>query len=260
MPPVTEEQVGFRSPDEQWAKDVKSLQLNALNVYLVDLRENRKLRSNERERSADNGVAYDQPAPTRLDCHYLVTAWSPTEDITPQVEPILDEHTLLYEVAAVLIRASALNPSRVYPANSLPLNAWPARFREVDLPIVVAPPEGFLKLAEFWGTMGHNHRWKPAVYLIVTLPVELLREVSGPMVTTRITEYRQTNRPESAEVRIQIGGTVYDKAGSVLSGAWVGLETLVGELLQTNECAGPIYVQQSAPGYVCIASPRCRPG
>ena len=30
------------------------------------------------------------------------------------------------------------------------------------------------------------------------------------MVTTRITEYRQTGRPETAEVWIQIGGHVLD--------------------------------------------------
>lgn len=235
LPPVTEDQVGFRPPDDQWVKDVKNLQLNALNVYLVDLRENRNLRSNERERSGKNGVIYSEPAPARIDCHYLITAWSPTEDITPLVEPVLDEHVLLYEVAALLLRARALNPSRAYPPNSAALNAWPERFRDSDLPIAVAPQEGFPKLAEFWGTMGHNRRWKPAVYLIVTLPVELLRQVSGPMVTTRITEYRQTNVPESGEVWIDIGGTVYDKAAGTVSGAWVGLETTTGKTLQTTK-------------------------
>jgi hypothetical protein len=42
----------------------------------------------------------------------------------------------------------------------------------------------------------------------VTLPVVLLRQISGPMVTTLITEYRQTGKPETAEIRIQIGGHV----------------------------------------------------
>jgi hypothetical protein len=83
--PVTEDQVGFRPPDEQWVKDVKNLQLNALNVYLVDLRENRKLRSNEQVRSIENGVVYEDPAPTRLDCHYLISGWSPTEQLPPRL-------------------------------------------------------------------------------------------------------------------------------------------------------------------------------
>ena len=69
---------------------------------------------------------------------------------------------------------------------------------EAELPTSILPVEGFPKLPEFWGTMGVNHRWKPAVYLVVTLPVVLPTEVAGPMVTTRISEYRQTGRPETA--------------------------------------------------------------
>ena len=68
----------------------------------------------------------------------------------------------------------------------------------------------------------------------VTVPVELLREVAGPMVTTRITEYRQLGFPETAEVWVQIGGRVLDKAVTV-PGAWVRLETTAGEPLQTTE-------------------------
>src|SRR5262249_26905028 len=207
--PVTESQVGFNPPDNQWRSDVQHLQRNALNVYLVDLRENRRLRSNERVRSIENGIVYEDPAPARMDCHYLITAWSPTEQITPQVAPVLDEHALLYEAAAVLIKNAPLNPSRVYPAGSQALKDWEP-FSNIELPSVIAPVEGFPKLAEFWGAMGVGHRWKPVVYLIVTVPVELLREVAGPMVTTRITEYRQLGRPETAEVWIQIGGHVRD--------------------------------------------------
>jgi len=233
--PVLAEQVGFRPPNEDWAKDVESLQLNALNVYLVDLRENRRLRSNERERGMDNGVPYVDAAPARVDCHYLITAWSAAQYITPTTEPVLDEHALLYETAAVLIRTGALNAAKLYPPSPSPIDAWPERFKNTDLPIVVAPPDGFVKLAEFWGTMGDRHPWKPAVYLIVTLPIELLREVSGPLVTTRITEYRQIGSTSGAEVWVQIGGTLYDKAGHSIAAAWIGLRTTAGELLQTTE-------------------------
>jgi hypothetical protein len=232
--PVIADQVGFRAPDEQWAQDVENLQLNALNVYLVDLRENRRLRSNEREHHFENGLSYTEVAPARIDCHYLISAWSSAKYITPTVEPVRDEHALLYETAAVLIRSGALNPSQLYPPSPSPIDDWPTQFQTIDLPIVVSPPEGFVKLAEFWGTMGTGHRWKPSIYLIVTLPVECARELSGPMVTTRITEYRQSGIAGSAEVWIQIGGTVYDKAGAAVSGAWVGLETTTAEPLLTT--------------------------
>ncbi len=239
-PAVLQEQVGFRPPNDTWAAYVRTtLRLNALNVFLLELRENRKLRSNERERGMAGGSAYSDPAPARLDCHYLITAWSPIEELPPQVEPVIDEHQLLYEAAAVLLRAGALNPSQIYLAGSLALNTWPPRFREVDLPVVIGPPEGFPKLAEFWGTMGSKQPWKPALHLVVTLPVELLRESSGPMVTARITEYRQAGRPDSAEVWVQIGGHVLDARTDpgnpkVVVGAWVQLETTGGEALQTT--------------------------
>jgi hypothetical protein len=74
---------------------------------------------------------------------------------------------------------------------------------------VILPPDGFHKLAEFWSGMGQGARWKPAIYLIVTVPVALILEVAGPMVTTRITDYRMTGHPETAEVWIQIGGHVF---------------------------------------------------
>ena len=216
-----ESQVRFQPPDADWRTYVTNLTVggnpaNALNVYLIDLRENRRLRSNERVRSFSNGVAEDEPAPARLDCHYLISAWSPAT-VSPAVEPTLDEHALLYQAVAVLTRNGPFNPSRIYPAGSAALNAWPAPFRDTELPVELLPVEGFNKLAEFWSGMGQGALWKPAIYLIVTLPVALVLEIAGPMVTTRITEYRMTDRPETAEVWIQIGGHVVDATAGLPS-------------------------------------------
>jgi hypothetical protein len=98
-------QIRLEAPDENWRSSLGQLNRNALNVYLVEMRENRKLRSNERTRTPENGVIHEQPAPARVDCHYLISAWSPTAELTPLVEPVLDEHALLYEAAAALIHA-----------------------------------------------------------------------------------------------------------------------------------------------------------
>jgi hypothetical protein len=236
--PVTESQVGFGPPDNQWRLD---LQRNALNVYLVDLRENRKLRSNERLRSVENGVVYEDPAPARLDCHYLISAWSRTEQIAPQVEPVLDEHALLYEAAAVLIKNAPLNPSRVYPPGSQALKNWEL-FSDIELPTVIAPVEGFPKLAEFWGAMGVGHRWKPVMYLIVTVPVELLREVQGPMVTTRIIEYRLIGSSAVAEALIEIGGEVFLNPRVVAVGSAIVNDIRAGGTLVTVDDAAPFSI------------------
>jgi hypothetical protein len=238
--------VGFQPPNADWRTSVTNLTVggqpaNALNVYLTDLRENRKLRSNERIRSVENGAVSEGPVPARLDCHYLISAWSPAA-MSPAVEPTLDEHALLYQVAAVLFRHAPFNPSRVYPAGSAALNTWPETFRNVELPAMVLPVEGFNKLAEFWSGMGQGAVWKPAIYLVVTLPVALLTEIAGPMVTTRITEYRMSGRPETAEVWIQIGGHVLDATNPLPTGApspvasvWVELQNSDGERLQLTQ-------------------------
>jgi hypothetical protein len=130
------------------------------------------------------------------------------------MERTLDEHALLYEVAAVLMQHAPLNPSRIYPETSPALSAMPESIRDYDLPTQVLPGEGFPKLAEFWSGMGNRMRWKPAVYLVVTVPVILLPvEVAGAMVTTYIAKYRKMENPDVLEVRIRIGGRVLD--GSV---------------------------------------------
>ena len=247
-----EAQVRFQPPDADWRTFVANLTVggqpaNALNIYLVDLRENRKLRSNERVRSVENGIVSEEPAPARLDCHYLISAWSPAT-VSPAVEPTLDEHALLYQAAAVLFRHASFNPSRVYPAGSAALNAWPEPFRDVELPAMVLPVEGFNKLAEFWSGMGQGALWKPVLYLIVTLPVALVREIVGPMVTTRITEYRIGDRPETAEVWIQIGGHVLSPRRPVAVGNGAVTAIGAGGTLVTVNNAAPFRVGDIVTG------------
>ena len=94
--PATADQVRFQPPDEAWRGELKNIvvnttPVNALNVYLLDLREARRLRSNERVVEQRNGVDMREPAPFRVECHYLVTAWSPVEE-TPSLEPTPDRH------------------------------------------------------------------------------------------------------------------------------------------------------------------------
>jgi hypothetical protein len=209
----TDAQVGFQPPDEEWRTVVVNLQDVALNIYMLDLRENRKLRSNERVRTdLAGGQIVQQQAPARIDCHYLVSAWSPAQ---ANLEPTVDEHGLLYQAAAVLINSAPLNAARVYGPGSPVLPTLPEAIRDADLPTQILPVEGFVKLAEFWGAMGTNHRWKPALYLVITLPVVLVPQISGPMVTAMITEYRQAGKPETAATRILIGGHV-QRAGAPL--------------------------------------------
>jgi len=235
---ASDDQVRFQPPDDDWRTYVKTLSVggqpaNAINVYLVDLRENRKLRSTEKLRTTSPiGDVTETVVPRRLDCHYLISAWSPA-DVTPAIEPTLDEHAALYLVASELAQHDPIIPAELYAPGPVPAT-FPPGFATAEMPIAVVPPEGFIKLAEFWGAMGEKHRWKPVVYLIVTLPILTPGQPVGPMVTTSITEMLTTGSPASGETLIQVGGTVRDAQvpPQPVNGAWVELLTAAGTRLQ----------------------------
>jgi hypothetical protein len=235
---VQPQQVRFQPPDATLRSDVTTVGGPVLCVYLVDLRENRRLRSNERIPVPLNGDMSADPSPPRVDCHFLISAWSATLPGVG-VEPLLEEHLLLYQAAAVLMQAGEIGPGRNYLPGTPKRLAWPAQFRGDVFPMAVLPPEGFNKLSEFWTTMGQNSPWKPTVYCVVTVPVALLREILGPMVTTTITDHRILDPDavsEVGDVWLQIGGHVLDVANPLtplpLARAWVLLEDPGGQVLR----------------------------
>jgi hypothetical protein len=250
---ATDAQVRFQPPDQDWRQLVSNLTGNALNVYLADLRENRKLRTNERERSTVGLDVFEAPPPRRVDCHYLISAWSPVA-VTPAIDPTLDEHALLAEAARVLGEHDELDPVAIYAASTPPA-APPAPIAEDRFPITLLPVEGFPKLAEFWGTMGDGHRWKPCLYIVVTVPLREPALRAGPMVTTAFVETRVANQPTSAETLLQFGGTVRASAAAnapVVVDAWVDLRTPTGtrrQLVKTDSQGRFLFFQIPAGSY-----------
>jgi hypothetical protein len=245
-----DEQVGLQPPDERWRTHVDGLvSVPALNLYLVDLVENRQLRADDVLRERDGGQVREQRAPVRVDGRYLLSAWSPATD--PAVRAAT-EHGLLYQAMQVLFERPVLLPAAVYGARERP-PGFPAALVDEPLPVVVAPSEGFPKLAEFWGTMGETQPWKPAVQVVVTVPVVFPAEQASAPVTTRIARYAAGGRPDAAELRAQIGGRVLDATVSParpLPGAWVRLERRGGEPLATTtaDAAGRFTFGDVAPG------------
>lgn len=237
-----EMQVRFQPPDDTWIGYVNSLTsngqpANALNVYLIEVRENRKLRSNQVTREVMEGFVAEHLAPMRLDCHYLITSWSPAA-ASPAIEPSWDEHMLLYEVTAVLANNAPLVPSEVYGASGLPMG-FPDTIADAELPIQFVPVEGFPKYAEFWGTMGAGRPWRPAIHLVVTLPILYDPPEPVPYVTTQLTHYRVGEGNADAGTSMRIGGYVLntlapnpDGTPAPIEGAWIQLEKLTGERLK----------------------------
>lgn len=229
-------QVAFAPPNDDWSQSVMTGGEERVNLYLYEIRENLKLRSNERTRVPENGWYREIREAARIDCHYLVTAWSPAT-FTPPVEPTRDEHVLLYSVLDLLMRNRPLVPALVYrPGMTIPssrtLNSVPAALRDDLLPLDAALPEGLRDQGDFWGTM--KVIWRPSIELVVTVPILLEQdEIETPMVTTLIGDYLQGQNDMTTEELLSIGGQVLagNPAASV-GGAWVQIRGMAPPEIQ----------------------------
>src|SRR5215470_7629418 len=202
-------QVRFQPPDDDWRTYVSTLAKLAVNVYMVELKENREMHMAGRQQDVNMGLVAETPFPRYVDVHYLITAWDPASP-GPAVEPTIAEHELLWGVTSALMDADPLTPSAIYAPNPLP-PGFPALIQSAELPTTILPSDGFAKHAEFWGTMpGKFHPWRPAVFLVLTLPVTLPPFGTFPMVTTLITEYTSTVSATGLDLLADIGGTVFD--------------------------------------------------
>jgi hypothetical protein len=218
---IATDQVSFDAPDGTLFVGAT----RRLSLYLADIRENVKLRSNERPSQPGPSGTIPRRMPYRLDCHYLIAAHTPTSPGQPPLH-----HTLLYQATAALVRSLPLVPARIL-AGDPELANWAAPYRDSELPMTVNPPEGFPKLAEFWGTLPGNHPWRPAIHVIVTIPVEYPDSAPSGIVHHAITVYRQGI---ATEERAEIGGTVLDTAGNPVGRANVFALDAMGIVARTT--------------------------
>lgn len=263
----SDDQVRFQPPDDDWRALVPGITNAAgdfavsLNVYLFDLRENRRLRSNERSRTLVGDAAFETAPARRVDCHYLISAWSATQP-APATNPTMEEHALLADAAHVLGRNDALDPVALCAttANGLPAIAVPAALRDELLPVTLLPVEGFAKLGEFWGTMGKTHPWKPCVYTVVTIALTESPARAAPLVTSAAIETLRRDTPGSGETFLHIGGSLRASAAAgaaLVSGATVELLTAAGVRRQsvlTDALGRFVFVQVSPGSYRLRAS------
>ncbi len=212
-PPPSKPGFFFTIPDLDWRTKVKAGMGMRLNIYLYEIRENRNFRRAEWDPISlpDRTVVLSQP-PVYLDCHYLISAWSSSED-SEMTSPVLDEHQTLAEAMRVLLR----NPDVVPGALGL---GGGVVFQNAHVYLTVAPPEPPRVLNDFWSTM--QLPWRPAVMLVVTAPLDLLLDSApSPIVTTLIQRYALIGTA-GLEQFIDIGGFVVKAAdGSPISGATV---------------------------------------
>lgn len=163
--PVT---IVFDTPDDKFNPT-----LATVDFFLYDVRENLELRSNEwlLERQA-NGVMRKKPPLVRVDCSYMVTAWSGDTK---------SEHSLLSEVMKVLLRHPTL-PENVLQGS--------LAGQKPPLPTSSLQSGRLQSLGEFWQALGGKP--KAALHYTVTIGADPFKSVEERLVTD--VQYNLTNR------------------------------------------------------------------
>jgi hypothetical protein len=245
VPGLAANQISFSAPDDDWRKTISGSLGNVLDVYLIELYTNAELHSNEVFMQGSGINQQSVRAPTRLNCHYLISAWSPIST-TPLVEPAIEEGVLLHQVTTVLTEALPFDAAAIYAPNPVPAG-FPSDMLAPALPAVVNPKEPFDKLSDFWYRM--DTFWKPVVDLVVTIPVVYASRLSGPPVTTLFSECGTLDEPDLEELTI-IGGVV-TFGGQPVDRAWVRLVEL--DQTVTTDATGQFTFQGIRRGSYTLA-------
>jgi Pvc16 N-terminal domain len=147
--------ISFAAPDSDFPPS--AVTLPAVDLFLYDIRENLELRRpGWIIEHRDDGTATKRLAGTRVDCSYLITAWS-SESSTSRP---LDEHRLLSEVMKVLLR---------HPTIPEVLLQGSLKGQEPPLPSSTLQPGRLQSVAEFWQALGGKP--KAALNYTVTIGV-----------------------------------------------------------------------------------------
>jgi hypothetical protein len=254
IPGLPATQISVSAPDGDWRNTISGSLGIVLDLYLIEFYTNAELHSNEVFTQGSGINQQSVRAPNRLNCRYLISAWSPV-NATPLIEPAIDEGVLLHQVTTVLTEALPFDAKTIYDPNPLP-PGFPPDMLSPPLPAVVNPTEPFDKLSDFWHRM--ETIWKPVVDLVVTIPVVYAPRLSGPPVTTLFSEYGTVEEPELEEMTA-IGGVV-TSSGQPVAGAWVRLVELdqtvttdaTGQFIFEGIRRGAYTLTGGAPGHATV--------
>lgn len=191
--PKREVDVSFAAPDKDWSARVSR---PTINLYLWDVRRNVSERDHGIETVHDrNGRPARRPPLPRVDCRYLITAW--TTDIG-------DEHALLGATLAALLVHDALGAEYLQGAyrNVVPIPS-----------IEVSAGDG-RDNSDFWSALGGQ--LKPGLDVTVTATVDSsLLVPAGPPVE----RYEIITNPGDGtkEQRLFVAGRTEEGDGTLVS-------------------------------------------
>src|SRR5215813_9217172 len=160
--------VSFVTPDAGFNPGVPTV-----NFFLYELEENRELRGPYPIEEKIGQVFVTRPAPLRVNCTYLVTAWANNLMAGARV---IAEHRLLAQAIMWLTRFPTL-PASLFVGGSLANPPFPP-------PTLVAQMDANKNAGEFWSALGVRPR--PAFHLTVTIALDLGIQIpEGPPVVTK---------------------------------------------------------------------------
>jgi hypothetical protein len=231
--------VTFTTPDKNFAP-----QAATINLFLYDVRENRELRDPVPivEKQGDQFVR--RMPPLRVECCYMITAWSTQINEAKVVE----EHLLLSLTLAWLGRFATL------PENRLQGSMVTQPFR---IPVDVAQGDPQKQPHDLWYSLGVSPR--AVVNLRSTIALDVGVDIEGPLVTTK-TATVDPSGGGAVDQLLQIGGLV-TRAGTnpaePIAGATVDLDgaalivttDAAGRYAFLQVTAGPHTLRATAPGF-----------
>jgi len=199
--------VSFETPDQSFRDQVKE---QTLNLFFHEVSENRELRENAPVLVQSHGQAFLAPPPLRLNCRYLVTAWSPGMG----EKKIQEEHALLGWALRILSRSPEI-PSQ-YVAADLKSTTW-----ELPLPTMAAQMESGKPAVDFWHALGIPPR--AAFELVVTIAMPLTEPQSVSLVNSEALTMRLADEAP-AEIQQSRVWRVVDDRDAPLVGATISIE------------------------------------
>jgi len=208
FPELAAAQIVFDRPDDSF----KPAQ-TTVDLFLFDVRENMELRSNEPRIERQNGTAITYPAPMRVSCTYLVTAW-------PQggTDLVLQEQQLLSQVLYVFA---------MYPKIPATFLKGGLVGQEIPLPMMATHPEELRNPAEFWTAIGNKMR--ASLTVTVTVAFDVFAPVTAPIAKTMLTALGERTAGEGEAIIpgtkmefYRIGGKV-TSGGNPVAGAMVAV-------------------------------------
>jgi hypothetical protein len=240
--------VSFVTPDKNFAPAQPTV-----NLFLYEVCENRELRDPVPITETVAGVVVRRTPPLRVDCKYLVTAWSNLLDAAK----VAQEHRLLAQALQWLSRFPTI------PTTSPPGYAVGALIGQpFPPPTLVAQLSAEQNTGEFWSALGTPPR--PAFYVTATVAVDLRLQVAeGPPVVSSELRLRR-KMPEGIPEPVLdnvfvIGGTVRNNATlAVIPGAqvtlvergWVETTDQDGRFRLSPLDTGSYTLRAAAPGFI----------